>query len=158
MLVVGFWVECCCCVEGVVDDDSAILAAGGEWDGVFAILAEGEIDGVGGIGDIEFAQETGDVEDECRGLGVEPIQSQVVVGGHLGCDRADACFLGVAGVDVGGGTVADTLQDERCAADEFDVAMNVPGRQPVGELMEEGLIWSPVSSPTLMLWPGCVRG
>jgi hypothetical protein len=57
-------------------------------------------------------------------------------GGHFGHDRVDVGFLGVAGIDVGGGTVADALQDQCCAADEFDIAMDATRRQPVAEFME----------------------
>lgn len=145
-----------------------VVAGGCQWDGMFSVLPEGEVDGDCGVGDVGFAQEADDVEgvfvsfggdlhgqkcfavgcldgesveflkgdpagvvgDECRCIGVEPVTGQVVVGGHLGHDRVDAGFLGVAGIDVRGGTVADALQDGCGAADEFDVAMNATGRDP----------------------------
>ncbi|BCW45245.1 recombinase family protein [Arthrobacter sp. StoSoilB5] len=45
--------------------------------------------------------------------------------------------VGVAGVDDGGGPVADSLQDERCGADEFDVAMDALGPQAPAEFVEK---------------------
>ena len=59
---VGFGLECGGCVEGVVDDDEVVVASCGEGDGVFAVFVVGEVDGVGGVGDVESAQEPGDVE------------------------------------------------------------------------------------------------
>ena len=47
-------------------------------------------------------------------------------------------WVGVAGVDVGGGAVADVLEDERGAADEFNVAVSAGGLQSSAEFVEEG--------------------
>ena len=48
------------------------------------------------------------------------------------------CWVGVAGVDVCGGAVADALEDEGGTADEFDVAVGAGGLQASAEFMEEG--------------------
>lgn len=39
-----------------------VVPPGCERDGVFAVLAVGEVDGVVGVGDVELAKEPGDVE------------------------------------------------------------------------------------------------
>ena len=72
------------------------------------------------------------------GVGVEPVGREVVVRCHVGDDGVDGVWVGVAGVDVGGGAVADALEDERGTADEFDVAVGAGGLQASAEFMEEG--------------------
>ena len=50
----------------------------------------------------------------------------------------DGGWVGVACVDVGGGAVADALEDERGTAHEFDVAVSAGGLQAPTEFMKEG--------------------
>ncbi len=41
------------------------------------------------------------------------------------------------GIDVGGGAVTDSLEDERGASDEFDVTVHISGLQASAEFVEE---------------------
>ena len=161
----GFGIEGRGCVECVVDDDEVILPACCQRDGMLTVFAVSEVDGVVGVGDVEPAQEPGDVEgvfvpfggdfhgqecfgiccldgesvelfefdpggvarDESCGIGVEPVRREVVLLGHFSDDSVDGCFVRVAGIDIGGGAVADSLKDERGAPYEFHVAMDAFG-------------------------------
>ncbi|WP_265981264.1 hypothetical protein [Arthrobacter sp. MI7-26] len=50
------------CVGGVADDDEVVVPAGGEGGWSVRRIFVGEVDGVVGVGDVEFAEESDDVE------------------------------------------------------------------------------------------------
>ena len=74
---------------------------------------------------------------------------------HLGDHGVDGERVGV---DVGGGAVADALEDERSTADEFNVAVSVGGLQSSAEFVEEGADLCGGEFSAGHAWPGCVRG
>jgi hypothetical protein len=50
----------------------------------------------------------GVVRDEGCGAGVEPVGCEILGRGHFCHEGVDGSVVGVAGVDVGGGSVSDT--------------------------------------------------
>lgn len=58
---------------------------------------------------------------------------------HVCDDGVDSGPVGLGGVDVGSGTVVDSLQDERCTTDEFHVPIGTTAVQAAAEFLEKGV-------------------
>lgn len=113
--------ECCCCVEGVVDDDEVVVSAGVEWEGVFALLVEGQLDGVGDADDVDFAQESGDVEGDFVSFGGDFHGKECFV---ISCLDGQAVYLFECDEVALSGTNAEALKLSQSLAKSYSAAIS----------------------------------